>query len=84
MANRAVNLRKGIRVLAGVYYIQNVNAFHSPMKGWMLRFDGIETSSLAHYLGWRTMIERVGNHLNSALCLTLTVGQLEFQQDWGT
>ena len=34
--------------------------------------------------GWGRMIERFGNHLTSALWLTLMVGQLEVQQDWGT
>ena len=84
LAHRAVNLRKGIRVLAGVYHIQNVNAYHSRLKGWMLRFHGVATSYLAHYLGWRRMIERFGNHLNSALWLTLSTGHHELQQGWGT
>ncbi len=32
VAHRAVNLNKGIRILAGVYHIQNANAYHSRLK----------------------------------------------------
>ena len=83
-AHRAVNLSKGIWVLAGVYHIQNVNGYHSRLKGWMFRFHGVATKYLSHYLGWRRMIERFGDHLNSALWLTLMVGRHESQQSWGT
>ncbi|EAY56993.1 MAG: probable transposase [Leptospirillum rubarum] len=84
MAHRAVNLRKGIRVLAGVYHIQNVNGYHSRLKGWMQRFHGVATSYLGHYLGWRRMLERFGDHLNSALWLTLALGRDGMQQGSGT
>jgi transposase-like protein len=59
-AHRAVNLNKGIRVLAGVYHIQNANAYHSRLKEWMQRFHGVATKYLDHYLGWRRMIETFG------------------------
>lgn len=81
IAHRAVNLSKGIRVLAGVYHIQNANAYHSRLKGWMQRFHGVATKYLGHYLGWRRMIERFGDHLNSALWLTLAVGQYHLQHE---
>ncbi len=80
VAHRAVNLSKGIRVLAGVYHIQNANAYHSRLKEWMRRFHGVATKYLNHYLGWRRMIETFGEHLNSALWLTLSAGRHELQQ----
>ena len=80
VAHRAVNLSKGIRVLAGVYHIQNANAYHSRLKEWMRRFHGVATKYLDHYLGWRRMIETFGEHLNSALWLTLSSGRHELQQ----
>jgi transposase-like protein len=80
VAHRAVNLSKGIRVLAGVYHIQNANAYHSRLKEWMRRFHGVATKYLDHYLGWRRMIETFGEHLNSALWLTLSLGRHELQQ----
>ena len=32
VAHRAINLSKGVCVLAGVYHIQNANAYHSRLK----------------------------------------------------
>ena len=72
VAQRAVNLNKWIRVLAGVYHIQNANAYHSRLKEWMRRFQGLATQYLNHYLGWRRMIETFGEHLNSTLWFTLS------------
>ncbi len=72
---------RGFGCWPGLYHIQNVNAYHSRLKGWILFFHGVATSYLAHYQGWRRMIEQFGNHLTSGLWLTLTVGQLEVQQD---
>ena len=84
VAHRAVNLRNGIRVLAGVYHIQNANAYHSRLKEWMRRFHGVATKYLDHYLGWRRMIETFGEHLNSTLWLTLSLGRHGLQQEWVT
>ena len=77
IAHRAVNLSRGIRVLAGVFHIQNANAYHSRLKGWMQRFHGVATKYLGHYLGWRRMIERFGASLDPALWLTLAIGHYE-------
>ena len=49
VTHRAVNLRKGIRVLAGVYHIQKANAYHSRLKDWMRRSHGVATKYLDHY-----------------------------------
>src|SRR5918996_5011073 len=53
LAHRAINLSAGQRVIAGVYHIQNVNAYDSRLKGWMHRFHGVATQYLENYLGWR-------------------------------
>ena len=84
VAHRAVNLSKGIRVLAGVYHIQNANAYHSRLKEWMRRFHGVATKYLDHYLGWRRMIETFGEHLNSTLWLTLSLGRHGLQYELAT
>ena len=84
VAHRAVNLSKGIRVLAGVTHIQNANATHSRLKEWMRRFHGVATKYLDHYLGWRRMIETFGEHLNSALWLTLSACRHELQHEMAT
>jgi transposase-like protein len=84
IAHRAVNLSKGVRVLAGVYHIQNANAYHSRLKGWMRRFHGVATRYLDHYLGWDRMLETFGEHLTSALWLVLAVGRYNLQHEMGT
>ncbi|WP_166244459.1 IS1 family transposase [Paenibacillus turpanensis] len=35
-----------------IYHIQNVNSYHSRLKKWMDRFNGIATKYLEHYLAW--------------------------------
>ncbi|WP_269801169.1 hypothetical protein [Psychromonas sp. MB-3u-54] len=39
MGHKAVNLTKGIRVIEKVFHIQNVNAYHGRLHGWMNRFN---------------------------------------------
>ncbi|MFT4198741.1 MAG: hypothetical protein QM601_12705 [Pseudoxanthomonas sp.] len=48
----------------GAWHIQNVNVYHSRLKGWMLRFRGVATSYLPHYLGWFRALDR--NRRNGA------------------
>jgi transposase-like protein len=40
-----------------IFHIQNVNAYHHRLKGWMMRFNGVATKYLPNYLGWRRMFE---------------------------
>jgi transposase-like protein len=42
----------------GAFHIQNVNAYDSRLKNWMIRFHGVATKYLENYLGWRRMLER--------------------------
>src|SRR6201995_5806226 len=53
-----VNLAAGIRVRDGAFHVQNVNAYHGRLKGWMARFKGVATCYLSNYLGWRRALER--------------------------
>jgi hypothetical protein len=52
IAHRALNLSARVRVLTGVYHLQNVNAYDSRLKTWMKRFHGVATKYLESYLGW--------------------------------
>lgn len=36
----------------GLYHIQHVNSYHSHLKGWMKRFNGVATKYLNNYLNW--------------------------------
>jgi len=53
-----INVAAGVRVRDGAFHIQNVNAYHGRLKGWMGRFNGVATRYLANYLGWRRTLER--------------------------
>jgi transposase-like protein len=54
-----INVAAGIRVRDGAFHVQNVNAYHGRLKGWMVRFKGVATRYLSNYLGWRRALERV-------------------------
>jgi len=49
----------------GVWHVQNVNAYDSRLKGWMARFHGVATKYLAHYLGWRRLLDRFQDSVTS-------------------
>jgi len=57
IAHEAVNIARGER-RRGPWHIQNVNAYHSRWKTWMVRFHGVATSYLEHYLGWFRALDR--------------------------
>ena len=80
IAHRALNLSAGIRVLDGVYPIQNVNAYDSRLKTWMNRFHGVATKYLENYLGWRRELERWGDQITPGVVLQAAKGHfLSFQ-----
>jgi transposase-like protein len=56
IAHQAVNVSQKRRV-DGAVHIQNVNAYHSRFKTWLRHFNGVATSYLANYLGWRWAID---------------------------
>ena len=55
--HHAVNLSAGIRV-DGAWHVQNVNAYHSRLKGWISKFRGVATCYLESYLGWFRALDR--------------------------
>lgn len=74
IAHRALNLSAGIRVLAGVYHVQNVNAYDSRLKVWIHRFHGVATKYLENYLGWRRQLDRWGNQITPYLIIQAAMG----------
>lgn len=74
VAHRPINLSAGIRVVAGVYHVQNVNAYDSRLKDWIRRFHGVATRYLDSYLGWFRAIDRTrGAGLNPASLLASAI-----------
>jgi transposase-like protein len=63
---------KGEHVWQG-YHIQNVNAYTSGLKTWMVRFKGVATKYLDSYLGWRRKIDRDGDGLSADRWLTAAI-----------
>ncbi len=74
IAHHPVNISQGVHV-RGAYHIQNVNAYDSRLKRWMLRFHGVATDYLASYLGWRRMLERFGKNLSPSMGLRAALGK---------
>ena len=57
---KSLDLSKGIKVVKGIYHIQNVNSYHSRLKIWMKRFKGVATKYLSNYLHWIEFIDSIG------------------------
>lgn len=74
ITHRPVNLAAGQRVIAGVYHVQNVNAYDSRLKEWMHRFHGVATRYLGNYLGWRRLIERHNRDISPSNFLRAALG----------
>ncbi|MGE5599373.1 MAG: hypothetical protein ACM3XS_08335, partial [Bacteroidota bacterium] len=48
---------KGKRVVHGIYHIQSVNSYHSRLKTWVRRFNGVATKYLLNYLIWHEHLD---------------------------
>ncbi|UQG56184.1 MULTISPECIES: IS1595 family transposase [unclassified Marinobacter] len=62
----------------GAFHIQNVNAYDSRLKNWMIRFHGVATKYLKNYLGWRRLLERYPE-LTPECCLLEATGRVSQQ-----
>lgn len=72
--HQAVNLSAGERV-RGPWHIQNANAYHGRLKGWIARFKGVATDYLESYLGWFRALDRASQtRRKSAPLLALALG----------
>jgi len=69
IVHKPINLSAGIRVVDHAFHIQNVNAYDSRLKTWMIRFHGVATQYLPNYLGWRRCLERFAETLTPSLLL---------------
>ena len=38
-------------------HVQNVNAYHRRLRGWLLRFHRVASLYLPNYLGWRWILD---------------------------
>jgi hypothetical protein len=56
ISHEAVNVKAGTRV-RGAIHVQNVNAYHSRLRRWLLPFRGVASRYLGNYLGWRWALD---------------------------
>jgi len=65
ITHAAVNVAAGSRV-RGAIHVQNVNAYYSRLRAWLLPFRGIASRYLDNYLGWRWALDgqRIGTPEN--------------------
>jgi transposase-like protein len=56
------------------FHFQNVNAYASGLKCWMIRFKGVATKYLDTYLGWNRLNDRDGSTLTANSLLTASLG----------
>ena len=62
------------------FHIQNVNAYDSRLKNWMIHFHGVAIKYLTNYLGWRRLRERYKTQSNPLICLSESLGHTNMQQ----
>lgn len=55
--HHAINVSAGQHAV-GPWHINNVNGYHSRLKGWLRRFNGVASSYLHRYLGWFRTLDR--------------------------
>jgi len=51
-----VNVKAGVRA-RGAVHLQNVNAWHSRFKSWLVRFRGVASRYLINYSGWQRVLD---------------------------
>jgi len=74
ISHRPVNISAGHRVIDKAFHVQNVNAYDSRLKLWMLRFHGVATKYLDHYLGWRRWLDSHTKTMDPQQFLTEVAG----------
>jgi len=70
LRHKRLNLSAGIRVVEGVFHVQNVNAYHSRLKNWMTRFNGVATKHLESYLAWFRELDEFSKDVTPFVFLT--------------
>lgn len=56
--HETINLGAGEHVRDTTWHIQNANARHSRLKGWVAGFKGVATKYLPNYLAWHHVLDR--------------------------
>jgi IS1 family transposase len=62
----------------GLYHIKNVNNYHSRLRGWMDRFNGVATKYLDHYLSWFQFLDVIKHRNDNAMVSKMIVDSCLF------
>jgi transposase-like protein len=62
------------------FHINNVNAYHSRLKEWLRPFHGVATKNLPNYLGWRRILEALGQKIMPEDFIRGAIGFGPYQQ----
>jgi transposase-like protein len=79
LTHKALNLSHGIRVIEGVFHIQNVNAYHHRLKEWMAHYHGVATQYLPNYLGWYRILDARGKGVPPSTFIRAAIGLEHYQ-----
>ncbi len=66
-------------VIKGIYHIQNVNSYHSRLKGWLDRFKGVSTKYLDNYLEWFKFLDSISHNAGSMGIKTMLINGCLFK-----
>jgi transposase-like protein len=69
----------GPRPEAPNLHINNVNGYHGRLKEWLRPFHGVATEYLDHYLGWRRIVEALGDDAKQQDWLRAALGIRTYQ-----
>jgi hypothetical protein len=54
--HETVNVKASVSA-RGAIHLQNVNAWHSRFKSWLVRFRGVASRYLINYSGWQRVLD---------------------------
>ena len=83
LEQESVNVSGGERVRKS-FHVQNVNAYHSRLKGWIQRFHGVATRYLPNYLGWHRLLDGHESTLSPTKLMRVSLGREHYQRITGT
>lgn len=63
--HEVLNQAKGER-RRGLYHLNHVNSYHSRLKRWMRRFNGVATKYLRNYLAWFDIFAQISDRAPQA------------------
>jgi len=72
---KVISPKRKVNKMNPIFHIQNVNGYHSRLKTWMTRFNGVATKYLGSYLGWRRVYEHQGALITDVAWLQTAIGR---------